>query len=194
MIMVRKFALAILLLAIPLGAFGQDQEAQIQAISSALQAGEFSRAVELTRGALKDFPNNAQLWAMQGAAYAGQGQNKQALDSFRSTLKISPDYIPALQGAIQIEYSDGSAAAIPHLKRLLSLRPEDQTSHGMLAVLEYQQGNCAAAVVHFEKAGTLFDSKPDGLHAQAACLVKLKQFDKAVDVFRRAVALNSEDG
>jgi tetratricopeptide (TPR) repeat protein len=192
--MLRKLAFAIPLLTSLLGAFGQGQEAQIQAITSALQAGEFSRAVELTRGAQKLFPGNAQLWAMQGAAYAGQGQNKQALDSFRAALKISPDYIPALQGAIQIEYGDGSAAAIPHLRRLLSLRPADQTSHGMLAVLEYQQGNCAAAVVHFEKAGPLFDSKPDGLHAHATCLVKLKQFDKAVEVFQRALALNPEDG
>jgi tetratricopeptide (TPR) repeat protein len=190
----RKPALVILLAVTLLGAFVQGQEAQIQAITSELQAGEFSRVVELTRSALKVFPSNKQLWAMQGAAFAGQGQNKQALDSFRAALKISPNYIPALQGAIQIEFSDGSAAAIPHLKRLLSLRPADQTSHGMLAVLEYQQGNCAAAVVHFEKAGTLFDSKPDGLHAHAACLVKLKQFDKAVEVFQRALSLNPEDG
>ena len=190
----RKPALVILLSVTLLGAFVQGQEAQIQAITSELQAGEFSRVIELTRSALKDFPSNKQLWAMQGAAFAGQGQNKQALDSFRAALKISPNYIPALQGAIQIEFSDGSAAAIPHLKRLLSLRPADQTSHGMLAVLEYQQGNCAAAVVHFEKAGTLFDSKPDGLHARAACLVKLKQFEKAVEVFQRALTLNPEDG
>src|SRR5258708_19051568 len=141
MTITRNLALAILLLASPLRDFAQGQEAQIQAITAALQANELSRAVELTRTALKEFPSNAQLWAMQGAAYAGQGQNKQALDSFRAALKISPDYIPALRGAIQIEFSDSNPAATPHLKRLLSLRPADQTSHGMLAVLEYQQGN-----------------------------------------------------
>jgi tetratricopeptide (TPR) repeat protein len=194
MTILRKLALAVLLPASILGGVGQGQQPQIKAITSALQAGEFSRAVELTHTALKEYPGIAQLWAMQGAAYAGQGQNKQALDSFRTALKISPDYIPALQGAIQIEYSDGSATAIPHLKRLLNLRPADQTSHGMLAVLEYQQGNCAAAVVQFDKAGTLFGSKPEGLHVQAACLVKLKQLDKAVDVFQRILTLNPEDG
>jgi tetratricopeptide (TPR) repeat protein len=190
----RNRVLGILLLTSVLRSFGQDQDAQIKAVTAALQADELPRAVELTRAALKQFPGNAQLWAMQGAAYAGLGQNKQALDSFRSALKISPDYIPALQGAIQIEFSDASAAAVPHLKRLLSMRPADQTSHGMLAVLEYQQGDCAAAVSHFEKAGSLFDSKPDGLHAHATCLVKLKQFDKAVEVFQRALTLNPEDG
>src|SRR5690349_14308996 len=176
MTIMRNFVLALLLLASVLGGIGQAQDAQIETITLALQAGEFSRAIELCRVALKGYPGNTQLWAMQGVAYAGLGQNKLALESFHAALKISPNYIPALQGAIQIEFSDGSAAAIPHLKRLLILRPADQTSHGMLAVLEYQQGNCADAVVHFEKAGTLFDSKPDGLHAYATCLVKLKQF------------------
>src|ERR1051326_2419244 len=109
MTILRNLAPTILLLASLFGDSAQGQEAQIKAVTLALQAGESAKAVELTRAALKDFPGNAQLWAMQGAAYAGQGQNKQALDSFRAALKLSPDYIPALQGAIQIEFGEASS-------------------------------------------------------------------------------------
>ena len=130
---------------------------------------------------------------MQGAAYAGDRHMKEALASFRSALKISPDYLPALEGAIQIEYEAGDPAAIPLLKRMLRLRPTDATSHGMLAVLEYQQGDCGAAVSHFEKTGTLFDTKASALDAYAICLVKLKHLDKAEKVFQRALALNPDD-
>ena len=63
----------------------------------------------------------------------------------------------------------------------------------MLAVLEYQQGNCGAAVVHFEKTGTLFDSKVSALHAYGICLVKLKQADKAARIFQRTLLLNPDD-
>jgi tetratricopeptide (TPR) repeat protein len=128
---------------------------------------------------------------MQGAAYAGEERKQDALASFRAALKISPDYLPALKGAIQIEYESGSKDAIPLLQRMLRGHPADQTSHGMLAVLEYQQGNCPAAVIHFERAGALFDSRPDGLHAYAACLVKLRQFDKAAEVLQQTLALGS---
>ncbi len=131
---------------------------------------------------------------MQGTAYAGEGRKQDALTSFRAALKISPDYLPALKGAIQIEYEDGSKDAIPLLQRVLRGHPNDQTSHGMLAVLEYQQGNCAGAVVHFEKVGALFDSRPEGLHAYAACLVKLKEFDKGAGVLGRTLALSPQDG
>ena len=162
-------------------------------IATVLQNKEYAAALELLRPKLKQYPGNSQLWAMQGAAYAGEGNKQEALKSFRTALKISPDYIPALQGAIQIEYDAGSKEAISLLQHMLRLRPADQTSHGMLAVLEYQQGNCPDAVIQFEKARALFDHQLDGLHAYAACLVKLKQFDKAAEIFQRSLALSPED-
>src|SRR5437879_693969 len=123
----------------------QTAQDRVGAIASAMRNQEFARALELLRSALQAYPENAELWAMQGAAYSGEGQKKQALASFRNALKISPDYIPALQGAVQIDYEAGSTAAIPLLRRLLRLRPADRTSHGMLAVLEYRQGECETA-------------------------------------------------
>jgi tetratricopeptide (TPR) repeat protein len=162
-------------------------------IASALQNKEFHNALELLRPALQAAPGNAELWAMQGAAYAGEGHSKEALDSFGHALKIAPNYLPALQGAIQIDYEAGNPAAIPLLQRVLRARPADRTSHGMLAVLEYQQGNYAVAADHFEKAGSLFDSQPTALHAYAVCLVKLKQFDQAATIFQRSVALQPGD-
>src|SRR4029077_11454117 len=108
---------------------------------------------------------------MQGVAYNGQGNKKEALNSFRHALKISPDNIPALQGAAQIDFDAGDPAGIPLLEHLLKLRPNDLTSHGMLAVLEYQQGDCSGAVVHFEKASPLFASELPALHAYGTCLV-----------------------
>ena len=174
-------------------AFAQNADDRIGQIAAALQSKEFDKALELLRPALQAIPGNAQLWTMQGVAYAEQGHKKEALTSFQSALKISPDYLPALHGAIQIEFENGSPAAIPLLQRVLRSHPGDLTSHAMLAVLEYQRGNCAAAAGHFEKAGTLFDSQLEALHAYATCLVKLKQPDKAATVFQRALALNPDD-
>jgi tetratricopeptide (TPR) repeat protein len=166
---------------------------QFGAIAAALQSKQFDMALELLRPALMRSPNDSQLWTMQGTAFAGEGHAKEALASFRSALKISPDYLPALEDAAQIEYERGSPAAIPLIEHVLRLRPADATSHAMLAVLEYQQGNCGAAAPHFEKAGQLFDSQPSALHAYAVCLGKLKRYDQAAKVFERTVALNPDD-
>jgi tetratricopeptide (TPR) repeat protein len=174
-------------------AFAQTAEDRIDRIASALRSQEFDKALKLLQPALQEFPRNDTLWTMQGVAYARRGQKREALASFRSALKIAPDNIQALQGAAQIEYDAGSRSGIPLLQHLLRLRPADSTSRGMLAVLEYQQGNCAAAVVDFEKAMELFESQVQALHAYATCLVRLKQLDKAADIFERALALNPDD-
>jgi tetratricopeptide (TPR) repeat protein len=175
------------------GASAQSGGSPVDAISAALHNREFEAALELLGSALRTSPRNEQLWTMQGKAYAGEGHNKEALTSFDHALRIAPDYIPALQGKAQIEFDAGNAAAIPVLRHLLRLRRDDRTSHGMLAVLEYRQGNCAVAAPHFEKAGALFDAQVDALHAYGICLVRLKQVDRAAGIFERALAIQPEN-
>jgi tetratricopeptide (TPR) repeat protein len=187
------FLLSIFLLLSVSSAWAQTAASEIEPVQVALRNREYGQALELVRSALQRFPRNAELWAMQGAAYAGLGHTKEALAAFRNALTLAPDSVPALQGEAQIEFEAGSAAAIPVLKHLLRLHPGERTSHGMLAVLQYGQGNCTDAVVHFEKAAPLFDSQIDGLHAYAVCLVKLRQFDQAARVFQRSLALSPDD-
>ena len=44
-------------------------------------------------------------------------------------------------------------------------------------------------MAHFDKAGALIETQLDALHAQATCLVRLRQLDAAIDVLRRTVTL-----
>ena len=188
----RLGPLTVALLSLSL-AFSQAPRDQIEPITSALRAKDFETALQLSQSALQQFPNDAQLWTFQGIALASKGDSKKALAAFQQALKIAPNYLAALEGAAQIEYQASSLEAVPLLNHLLQLRPGDPTSHAMLAVLEYQHGNCQAAVPHFEKAGSLLDSQIDAVHAYGICLVRLKQFDRAAQVFERAVSLHPDD-
>jgi tetratricopeptide (TPR) repeat protein len=170
-------------------AASENKKDQVEAISSALRAQQFDRAVELSRSALKTDPNDAQLWTLHGIALSNTGNTKAALTAFQQALKRSPNYVAALEGAAQLYYQAGSRRAVPLLNRVLRLRPGDPTAHAMLAVLEYREGNCQNAVGHFERAGALVESQLDALHAHATCLVRLKQLDGAVRVLQRALAL-----
>jgi tetratricopeptide (TPR) repeat protein len=189
----RLLGLAIALIASHSLAFPQTTESSIEPITNAMRARDYDKALELTRAGLEQFPDNAQLWTLQGIALASKGDNQHALPSFQRALKISPNNLAALAGAAQIEYQEGKPGAVQHLNHLLELRPAEPTAHAMLAVLEYRQGNCAAATPHFEKAGELLDSQLDALHAYATCLVRLKRRDEAVTTFQRAVALRPDD-
>jgi tetratricopeptide (TPR) repeat protein len=173
--------------------WAQPENATAEHVAAALRDQHFREALDMLRDALSKYPGNAELWTMQGVAYDGLGDPRDALAAFRQALKLAPNDIAALQGAAQIEYDGGNAAGIPILEHLLRVRPNDITSHAMLAVLEYQQGNCSEAVPHFEQAASLFASRLPALHAYGVCLVKLRQFDRAAIVFSQSLALDPDD-
>jgi len=189
----RILGLILLLVVCHSLAFSQTSSSQIAPITSALSAKDYDKAVQLSRSALQESPNNSQLWTLQGIALVSKGDNKDALTAFQRALKISPNNIAALAGAGQIEYQAGNQSAVALLSHLLQLRPGDPTANTMLAVLAYRRGDCAEAAPHFEKAGELIDSQLDALHAYVTCLVKLKRLDDAAATFQRALALRPDD-
>jgi Flp pilus assembly protein TadD len=73
---IASCAVLILLLSCVLAHAGEDP---VGKVAAALRNREFDKALELLEGALQNSPGNAQLWTMQGVAFAGRGQNSQAL-------------------------------------------------------------------------------------------------------------------
>jgi len=158
------------------------------AATAALRAGDYSKALELLRPALQQSPGDVRLWSLQAMAYSGRGQRSDALNSYHMALNLSPEYLPALEGASQIEYEMGGKDAETLLQRVLKVVPKDPTAHAMLATLAYRKHNCREAVVHFEQAGTLVESEPEALRGYGICLGKAKQYDKAVSVLQKLVS------
>jgi Flp pilus assembly protein TadD len=157
-------------------------------IISALRSQNFDQALQLSEGALEKSPHDFRIWTLRGMAYSGERKNSQALDAFEHALKLNSTYLPALEGAAQVEYQQGDAEAKAHLQRVLALRPGDPTSHAMLGVIAYRERDCANAVVHFAKAGDLLSNQPAALAAYGACLAMLGRFEEAIAVLEKAIA------
>ena len=113
-----RIHLVILVLSLQAGMFGQTANERLQSITSALREKDFEKALLSVQSALQSSPNNSQLWMLQGLAYSGTGDSKSALASYQHALRISPDYLPALEGAAQLQYEAGSAEAIPLLEHV----------------------------------------------------------------------------
>lgn len=166
---------------------------QLSSITSALQSHQFDRALELLQPALERNPKSAQLWTFQGIALISKGNKKEALNAFQHALSLSPDYLPALEGAAQIEYETGGKESAALLQHVLKLQPHDPTSHAMLGVLAARRGDCSTAVSHFEQSQALLNSQPGALQQYSGCLVAIKQNEKAISVLERALANGNAD-
>lgn len=98
-----------------------------QAIINELHARRYSEAREMAQQALKKSPNDERLWTLDGFALAHLGDTKSALASYQHALDLSPNYLPALEGAAEIEYNASDQRAVPLLNKILLTHPNDET-------------------------------------------------------------------
>lgn len=174
------------------GAMGWGQTPNsIPAISAALRSGDFDSALRLSTEALSTSPSDIRLLTLQGIAYAHE--SALALASFRKALEISPNYLPALEGAAQTGFEEGGETAKPFLTRLLALKPDDLTSNAMLAVVEYRAADCKEAVEHFQKAQATFADQPNVLMMYGACLASINRVTDAIPVLQQSVQLDEKN-
>ena len=160
-------------------------------IISALRAGNYLEAKRLSEMQLEESPTDARLWTLNGFALVHLGDSTGALTAYRRALQISPAYLPALEGAAEIEYKSGSQSAVPLLKQIVNTHPADKTSHAMLAGLAFKRHDCNAAAHEFEQSEPLIDSQLSALQEYGSCLVKLGKTEEAIPVFDRITRLEA---
>jgi tetratricopeptide (TPR) repeat protein len=162
-------------------------------IESALREHDYQQALQLAQSAVQQSPKNPKLWALQGIALSRLGRRHEALAAYDRALAISPDYLPALEGAAELEYQAESKRALPLLNRVLKIRPDDSTANAMLGVLKYKQHDCASAIEHFRASWQLISSQPAALAQYGTCLMNLDKAEDALPVFQRLLALQPDD-
>lgn len=161
--------------------------------SLALRQHDYSGAMEILHQQLQKTPHDFKLLTLEGIALSGMGKDRDALAAYDKALAISPSYLAALEGAAQLEYKAGSDRAIPLLDRILKARPDDPTSHAMLAVLAYKKHDCALAATHFRDAAQVISSQPAALAEYGSCLMSIQKEEEAVPVFQQILALQPDD-
>lgn len=162
----------------------------IVSISGALQSRDFAKAEGLAKAALASHPQDYRLWTLRGMSSAGLGNSRLALSYYQHALKLSPMYLPALEGESQTAFQLQDGSAKPALLKILAQRPDDPTTHGMLGVLEFRSRNCEEAVAHFQKATAFIAGQREALTEYAMCLSLLKRHDAAVAPLANALALD----
>ena len=155
--------------------FAQTSPATASALIQALKEGRYADALQMSDELLRTEPRSYKLWTIRAVSLERSGHPKEALADYQRALSFAPDYLPALEGAAQLEYKAQSAQAIPLLRRIVAVQPGNGTAHAMLGALEYRQKDYAAAVEDFAAAGNLPASQPDALMAYAISLAHLNR-------------------
>jgi len=166
---------------------------QLKQALTALSSQRYAEAYKLLEPLSKSRPTNPQIWTAKGMALAGLRQFKESLASYEKALVLQRDFLPALEGAAQVEYRTGQPGAGTTLEKVLALQPDDPTAHAMLGVLSYEHKDCGTAIAHFERSQPEISGNAPALAQYGQCLVSLGQAAKATEVFKRVVVLEPEN-
>ncbi|MBO0912092.1 MAG: tetratricopeptide repeat protein [Acidobacteria bacterium] len=162
-------------------------------IEAAIAAENFHEAVRLARAGLNQSPRNPKLWTLEAIALSRLGEAKEAVSAYDHALEIAPDYLPALEGAAELEYNTGNSRALVLLDRIVHLSPNNRTAHAMLGVLAYKRHDCVQAVKHFDASREAISAQPAALAEYGSCLVDLGRPDGAQPVFENLLRLEPRD-
>ncbi len=183
-----------LLLTLLLLSLGRSSPAQTPAdLAAALSNGDLQHAVSLADNILKQHPNDPQIWTLRAVALERLKQPSESLSSFRHALDVSPNYLPALEGAAQLAYSQHDPSASKFLHRILANDSKNAVAHAMLGVLAAESHDCPAALNEFAEAGPFLAAHPDTLVPLGNCQLIENRPAQAVDTFRRIVAARPND-
>jgi len=94
-------------------AFAQAAPATVSALVDALQRGQNADALRISAELLRAGPQSNKVWTLRAVALEQSGQPKEALAAYQRAIKLAPDYLPALEGAAQLNYRGNPRRPLP---------------------------------------------------------------------------------
>ena len=146
-----------------------------------------------TDALLQTHPRDCRLLSMRGIALNGLSRSGEALQAFRQALRSCPNDLLPLEGAAQIEYAQHQPDAPELLGRILILRPDDATSHAMLATLDRANRDCRAALPHYEASRAMFASHPELPQGYGWCLASIGDYAHAAEEYRQLLLTHPDE-
>ncbi len=147
------------------------QVVSVPQIAQLLRTRQYEQALRARDALLQDTAPRlpSALSAGHGAERPRSAPARLCTHSSRRCKSCPSDLLP-LEGAAQIEYARRQPDAAELLSRILAIRPDDVTSHAMLATLDRAKRDCRAALPHYEASRALFASHPELPQGYAYCL------------------------
>ena len=145
--------------------------------------------------ALKQFPNSARLWLALGIAQLTHGQNVEAENSFKQSLKLDAKLVPAL-AYLGLTYAERGQheQAIDFYERALALNAQLAALHYLVAdtMLKTSTADTTRAEKYLKRATELDPNLAAAYLSWGRLYVRANRYSEAAPLLERAVSLQPD--
>ena len=180
----------------PVGKISKVQEppkAQINELVNLYSQGQLAQTLNQANTLIKQFPNSANLFNIQGAVLRALGQLDLSVDAYKKALAIKPDYTEAYNNmGVTLKEQGKLEEAIEACNKALSLKPDYAEAYYNMGNALRDQGKLEEAIEAYNKALTI---KPDYAEAYNNMGVTHKEqskLEEAIEAYNKALAIKPD--
>jgi choline-sulfatase len=153
----------------------------------------FARIVALLQDVTHEDPTVIDAWFMLGTQYLRNNQPTKAVEYFKKTLSLKPDYDLAVMNLAQAYRRLGDDdAALAGFERYLQIDPKDPFVHYQMGEIWMDRGDLARAEQLFRHALELDHSVASARNALGVVALKRGDVDGAERAIREAIAIKPD--
>jgi len=168
-------------------------QTEIKSVIELYSNGQIQEALDSVEVLIKNHPNEALLYNVGGACYAGLGQLDSAVKHYEKAIAIMPDYADAHNNLGNAYKRLGQLdAAVSIIEKALAIKPNYAEAHYNLGTTLQKLGQLDMAVMHYEQTIII---KPDFVVAHnnlGNVFKRLGQLDMAVKSYEKALAIKPD--
>ncbi len=131
----------------------------------------YATALRIYEHAIKRDPEDPASHVAIGDLLLDRFNNEEALEAYRSALKLDPEFAPALLGIARSQHFDHSTGAIDAARRVLEARPDDTGALVLLARLHIELEDYDEAEKFIHRALSINPRLPQALTLLAALTI-----------------------
>ena len=131
-------------------------QTEINSVITLYSNGQIQEALDSAEALTKDYPNEALLYNVSGACYAGLGQLDEAVKRYEQALAIKPDYAEAHNNlGVTLKKLGQLDVAIKSYGKALAIKPDFAEVYSNLGLTLQDLGQLDEALISYESAITL---------------------------------------
>ena len=166
-----------------------DQEALIALFNQ----GQFTQAVAQAEAMAQSFPKSFFVWNLLAAAQASLGETEKALEGFRKTIELNPNYADGHSNLGAMLVRQGKLAeAAASFKRTLQIKPDYAEAYNNLGNILKGQGKLDEALESYKRALEIKPNYPVAYNNLGNALKDQGKLDEAVASCKRALEIKPD--
>ena len=152
--------------------------------------GQMASVIEQTGAVIEQYPGEPVLWNILGASKAQTGELHGAIDAYKKSVSLNPNYAEAYSNlGVALRNSGKLDEAVEAYKKSISLRPDYAEAYNNMGIVLKDQDKLEEAIEAYKKS---ISFKPDYAEAYDNMGVALKKqgdLDKAIEFYKKSISL-----